>query len=62
MPCRSVSTSVAEEVVFEPEGRRNRSEVASLLREATDELEGDGELTLTAEDHSLTPVVPSEFD
>ncbi|QLG61587.1 amphi-Trp domain-containing protein [Halorarum salinum] len=53
---------MAEEVIFELERRRDRSEVASLLREVADALEEDGELTLTAGDDSLTLAVPSEVD
>ena len=60
MPARDVSGRMPEEVIFETERHRSRSDVAALLRDVADKLDTDGELTLSAGDDSLTLEVPAE--
>ncbi len=43
-----------EEVLFETEKRRTRAEIASYLRAFADKLDGDGPITLTAGEQSVT--------
>ncbi|WP_313693926.1 amphi-Trp domain-containing protein [Halorarum halobium] len=49
-----------EEVIFETERRRSRADVAALLRDVADKLDGGGDLTLSAGEESLTLDVPAE--
>jgi len=43
-----------EEVLFETEERRSRTEITSYLRTLADKLDADGRITLTAGDQSVT--------
>lgn len=43
-----------EEVLFETEDRRSRTEIASYLRTLADKLDADGPITLTAGEQSVT--------
>ena len=43
-----------EEVLFETEEHRTREEIASYLRTFADKLDGDGPITLTAGEQSVT--------
>jgi amphi-Trp domain-containing protein len=47
-----------EEVLFETEKRRTRAEIASYLRAFADKLDGDGPITLTAGEQSVTMEPP----
>jgi amphi-Trp domain-containing protein len=47
-----------EEVLFETEKRRTRPEIASYLRTLADKLDGDGPITLTAGEQSVTVEPP----
>jgi len=47
-----------EDVLFEVEHVRSRSEIASLLRDVADKLDGDDSLTLAAGGDSITVEVP----
>ena len=47
-----------EEVLFETEKRRTRAEIASYLRAFADKLDGDGPITLTAGEPSVTMAPP----
>lgn len=53
-----------EELLFEFESQTRRSEVADYLRSVADRLDGDGAVTLTADDESITMDVPGtpEFE
>ena len=48
-----------EEVLFEAERRRNRGEIAELLRTVADRLESGESLTLSSGDDSVTLDVPA---
>jgi|AntDeeMetagen134_2_1112570.scaffolds.fasta_scaffold04666_4 amphi-Trp domain-containing protein len=43
-----------EEILFEMETRLSRGEIAAILRDTADKLDGDGELTLSAGGDSIT--------
>jgi amphi-Trp domain-containing protein len=43
-----------EEILFETEEHRTRAEIASYLRAVADKLDGDGPITLTAGEQSVT--------
>ena len=43
-----------EEVLFETESTQSRSEIAAYLRTFADKLDGDGPITLTAGEQSVT--------
>jgi amphi-Trp domain-containing protein len=43
-----------EEVLFKTESTQSRSEIAAYLRTFADKLDGDGPITLTAGDQSVT--------
>ena len=43
-----------EEVLFETESTQSRAEIAAYLRTFADKLDGDGPITLTAGDQSVT--------
>lgn len=49
-----------EEVLFVTETRETRASVAEYLRTVADRLEGDGDLTLTAGEESVTLSPPEE--
>lgn len=51
-----------EETLFETELRRSRGEVADYLRTVADKLDGDGPVTLTAGDESVTVDPPESVD
>ncbi len=53
-----------EDVLFEVEHVRSRSEIASLFRDVADKLDGDDSLTLAAGGDSITVEVPErpEFE
>lgn len=53
---------MSEEVLFEAESMRSRSEVATYLREVADALESDGAVTLSAGDQSVSVTPPSRVE
>ena len=61
IPRNGVDADMPEEVIFETERRQGRSEVGALLRDVADKLDGDGELTLSSGDDSVTLAVPAEL-
>ena len=48
-----------EEVLFETESARSRSEIASLLRTVADNLDAGGDITLTAGEESVIVTPPA---
>jgi amphi-Trp domain-containing protein len=56
------STSMPEEVLFETESMRSRSEVAAYLRDVADALESDGAVTLTAGEQSISVTPPNRVE
>jgi amphi-Trp domain-containing protein len=55
-------TRMPEEVLFETESVRSRSEVATYLRNVADALEGEGAVTLSAGDQSMSVTPPRRVE
>ncbi|MFB6206984.1 MAG: amphi-Trp domain-containing protein [Haloglomus sp.] len=51
-----------EEVLFESESMRSRSEVATYLRDVAEALEADGAVTLSAGDQSISVTPPNRVE
>jgi len=51
-----------EKVLFETESVRSRSEVATYLRSVADALEGEGAVTLSAGDQSMSVTPPRQVE
>jgi amphi-Trp domain-containing protein len=51
-----------EEVLFESESKRSRSEVAAYLRDVADALESDGAVTVRASDQSVSVTPPNRVE
>jgi amphi-Trp domain-containing protein len=51
-----------EEVLFESESKRSRSEVAAYLRDVADALESDGAVTVRAGDQSVSVTPPNRVE
>jgi amphi-Trp domain-containing protein len=51
-----------EEVLFETESMRSRSEVAAYLRDVADALESDGAVTLKSGDQSVSVTPPNRVE
>jgi len=60
IPLPIVAVSMPEDVLFESESRQSRGEIASYLRAVADKLDGDGEVSLSAGDQSVSLAVPSQ--